>query len=142
MTHCLENKKIMAVEMASDKKAMRFMIDGGGAIGATAIIARADGDCRSSSWIEHVEMPAGGLPAMVLKVENIDLPGSSDDDENFDCLQVYGLKIITNRGDMIIDFRNASNGYYGGSLSWPDDSFYGGVWEQNVSSEDWQPITL
>lgn len=42
---------------------------------------------------------------------------------------------------MVIDYRNESNGYYSGNLSWGDgDYFYGGVYGQNVSKQDWQKI--
>jgi hypothetical protein len=41
----------------------------------------------------------------------------------------------------VIDYRNESNGYYGGELCWPDDHFYGGVHGQNVSTEQWVDVT-
>lgn len=53
----------------------------------------------------------------------------------------YGLVIHTTKGDIFIEYRNSSNGYYGGNLCWPDDSFYGGVHEQNVSNNDWVSIS-
>jgi hypothetical protein len=136
MAHCLENKTITAIEIASDRKAMRFLIDGG-----EPIVAKADGDCCSSSWIEHIEIAARGFPATVVKVEDLDLPGSTDNDREHECLQVYGLEITTDKGEIVIDFRNSSNGYYGGNLSWPDDYFYGGVSGQNVSTEEWQAVS-
>ena len=43
-----------------------------------------------------------------------------------DCVQYYGAKITTNKGDMVIDYRNDSNGYYGGDIVWPGEGFYGG----------------
>ncbi len=53
----------------------------------------------------------------------------------------YGCKITTDKGHIIIDYRNESNGYYGGDIVWPDDrSFYGGVFGQNVSDEKWKDI--
>ena len=131
--HCLQNKTITGIEIAADQKAMRFLV-----VGGEPIIAKADGDCCSSTWIEHVELPALGFPATVLSVEDIPLPGSVDDDANYECLAVYGLKISTDKGDIVIDYRNSSNGYYGGDLSWPDDYFYGGVYGQNVSNEEWR----
>lgn len=136
MTHCLEGKMIVALEIASDNKAMRFLINGG-----DPIVAKADGDCCSSTWIEHVDLPARGFPANVLKVEPLELPGSTTNEDDGDCLQVYGIQIVTDKGEIVIDFRNSSNGYYGGNLSWPDDDcFYGGVYGQNVSTEEWQSI--
>ena len=137
MAHCLEGKTITAVEIADDKMAMRFLI-----AGEEPIVAKADADCCSSSWIEHISLPAGGFPAVVLGVDDIELPGSTRDDENLDCLAVYGLKITTDKGELIIDYRNSSNGYYGGNLSWPDDGyFYGGVYGQNISTEVYQSVT-
>lgn len=133
--HCLNGKTITAIDLASDQKAMRFHIADG-----STIIARADGGCCSNSWIEHVEQPAMGFPASVLMVQDLELPGSTRDEEDGDCLQVYGLKIVTDRGDITIDYRNESNGYYGGNLSWPESYFYGGVFGQNKSTDEWQPL--
>jgi hypothetical protein len=139
-THCLQDKTITSIELASDSKAMRFLIEGG-----EPIVAKADGDCCSSSWIEHVELPAMGFPAKVMAVESLNLPGSHGDTDDGDCLQVYGMKISTDKGDIVIDYRNSSNGYYGGSLEFPPelggyDSFYGGVHGQNVSNEEWKSL--
>jgi hypothetical protein len=77
-----------------------------------------------------------------LAVDDLELPGSDDNHPEHDCLQVYGLKVTTNKGEIVIDYRNSSNGYYGGNLSWPDDRyFYGGVYGQNVSSQNWVDVT-
>lgn len=136
MTHVLQGKTITKAELATDKHAIRFSI-----LGEEPIIARTEGDCCSVSWIEHVELPAGGFPAVVHEVQDLALPGSCEDHPIYDCLQVYGLKITTDKGDMVIDYRNSSNGYYGGSLVWPDEDFYGGVFGQNESNDDFQPLT-
>ncbi len=125
----LINKTITAIELASDKKAIRFHL------GEETIVAKTDGDCCSETWIEHVEMPAGGLPATVSAIDELDMPGGTNE------LALYGLKITTDKGEIILDYRNESNGYYGGNLSWPDESFYGGVFGQNVSTEEYQPLT-
>lgn len=127
----LIGKTITAIELASDKKAIRFTVDG------ETIVAKCDGDCCSSTWIESIEMPAGGLPAKVMDANDLDLPSQ---DKDGDLIQFYGLKLITDKGELILDYRNESNGYYGGNLCWPGDSFYGGVFEQNVSNEEWQPV--
>lgn len=130
MTHCLVGKTITGIQIADDKKALRFITDGGD------IIAKADGDCCSDTWVESVEVPALGFPALVAAVDDLEMPnlGTPDDHE---CVEYYGCKISTDKGDIVIDYRNSSNGYYGGNLSWPDDRFYGGVYGQNVSSENW-----
>lgn len=51
----------------------------------------------------------------VRAVEHIDMPdlGSTNEDA---CIAYYGMKITTEKGRCVIDYRNSSNGYYGGSL--------------------------
>jgi len=133
MSKILVGKIIKEIRVAEDRGAICFVTDDG------EIIAKAYGDCCSHTWIEHIELPAMGLPAVVSSVEDIDMPdlGSPDD---FDVIVYYGCKIITDKGEVVIDYRNSSNGYYGGSLSWPDDSFYGGVYVQNKSTEKWDVV--
>lgn len=133
MAHPLIGKTISAVELAEDKKAIRFLVHDG------EVIGRADGDCCSDTWIEHVELPALGFPAVVTGVESLLLRESET--RGGEEIQFYGLKIVTNHGDMMIDYRNSSNGYYGGSLVFGDEYYYGGVYEQNVSKCEWKPLT-
>jgi hypothetical protein len=130
----LEGKKVVSVEIASDQKALRFFIDDG-----SDIVARADGDCCSSTWIEHVELPVNGFPATVVSVSDVEMPDLGTPD-GFECVAYYGCKIETDKGTLLIDYRNESNGYYGGNLSWPGEYFYGGVYGQNESSKEWKPV--
>lgn len=135
----LVGKKVLAVYLADDKKAIKFDVEG-----ADPIIARADGDCCSNSWIETVETPEH-LLGTVTAVEDVDMPdrGSPVNDDGYgDVIAYYGCKIHTDRGSCLLDYRNESNGYYGGSLEWPGKAsyFYGGVFGQNVSKEDWKKI--
>lgn len=135
MTNPLIGKTINSIKLADDKIAILFATDAGD------IIAECDADCCSSTWIEHIELPALGFPAMVVAVDDLDLPGSEYDHPEHDCLTVYGCKITTDKGEMIIDYRNASNGYYGGSLTWPGEYHYGGVYGQNDSTKNWVDVT-
>lgn len=127
----LAGKMLTRVELAKDKKAICFTVDG------ERVVAKCDGECCSSTWIESVEMPAGGLPAKIIAAKDLDLPAQSDEDE---LIQFYGLKLTTDKGDLVLDYRNESNGYYGGNLSWPGDYYYGGVWGQNKSKEEWEEV--
>src|SRR4051794_31285794 len=107
-TNPLIGKKVTAVYVAADGGAIKFDVQDG-----EPVIARADGDCCSHSWIEYVETPEN-LLGTVSAVEDLDLdkPGEDKDGE---FIQFYGCKISTEKGSSTLDYRNESNGYYGGS---------------------------
>lgn len=134
-TNPLIGKTINAIQLTSDKKAIRFLLGDG-----SDVVAKADGDCCSETWIEHISLPAGGFPAVVLEAADIDMPDLGTPPE-MDCLAYYGFELKTDKGHMVIDYRNESNGYYGGYLSWPDEYFYGGVFGQNMSNDDWVSVS-
>ena len=132
MSNFLVGKTIKQIKIADDDKALLFVCDDG------EHIIRADGDCCSSTWIESVETPALGFPCKVIEVKDLDMPDREYNEDEYEYLAFYGCSIKTDKGEIVIDYRNESNGYYGGNLSWPDDGyFYGGVYGQNVSSENW-----
>lgn len=129
--HILAGKTITRVAIASDKEAIRFVTNHG------EVVARCDADCCSHTWIEHVDLPTLGFPALVISAEDIHEGLPENQDREGDLIQFYGFKIVTDKGEILIDYRNESNGYYGGSLTWPGDMFYGGVHGQNKSKEEW-----
>lgn len=132
MSNKLIGKTIIEMKIADDKQAILFKTT------YEDIIARADGDCCSSTWIDSIELPALGFPAIVISAEDVgsDTPDSSDGETKH-----YGFKIVTDRGEIVIEYRNESNGYYGGNLSWPDYGYYyGGVYGQNQSTYNWVDI--
>lgn len=136
MENLLIGKNIVDVKVASDNESMLFVTDQG-----DKFVARVDADCCSHTWIESIEMPALGLPFTIIACDDLDMNKEPLENEDYECLQFYGAKITTDRGDLVIDYRNSSNGYYGGSICWPvDDHFYGGVYNQNVSNEDWVKV--
>lgn len=131
-TNPLIGRVLTKIEIAGDKEAIRFTLADG------EVIARCDADCCSSTWVESIEKTAM-LPATVLSAEPLGLPEWEDDanpeiraewNGAGELVRYYGCKITTDRGVLIIDYRNASNGYYGGSLTWPGN-YHGGVgWRQ------------
>lgn len=130
----LVGKTLNGLKLADDKKAILFVTDAGD------IVVRCDADCCSHTWVEHIEQPALGFPAKVLAVDDLDMPYGSEETNNGE-LKFYGCKITTDKGEIVIDYRNESNGYYGGNLSWPDDRyFYGGVYAQNFSKMNWVDV--
>lgn len=132
--------RLNGIDMTSDSISIRLNTSMGPMIGV------CDADCCSETWIENIELPALGFPCTVIAVEELQMPEEreSQGDEPQEYILFYGLKFITDKGEMIIEYRNASNGYYGGSLEWKSDYFYGGVFvgqEPNgewISVDDWQ----
>lgn len=124
----LIGRTLTGLKVASDCKALLFQTTEGD------VVAKCDGDCCSETWVESIELPTS-FPALVSEVEDIPLNEGADDRGGE--LKFYGLKITTDKGHIVIDYRNESNGYYGGCLTWPDDRHYGGVYGQNDSNMDW-----
>jgi hypothetical protein len=102
-------ERVTAVGVSTDKQWLALRREDG-----AVALCYTDADCCSSSWIEHVNGEEL-FPATVLSVEGTDV---SRDDEHpeHDCLQVYETVFVTDRGRFTVEYRNASNGYYGGSL--------------------------
>lgn len=86
----------------------------------TEIVLEAYGGCCSRSWIEHISGIDALIDSEIYSVEDvyladvplIGLPST----ENVDQVTYYATKIHTSKGVFQIDYRNDSNGYYGGSL--------------------------
>lgn len=129
----LVGRTLTGMKIADDKEALLFQTTEGD------VIVGVDADCCSHTWIEAIEFPSRGFPAVVLAVEDLDMPDLGDM-PNCEVVAYYGCKITTDSGDVVIDYRNDSNGYYGGSLTWPGDYHYGGVHGQNNSAMKWQEI--
>lgn len=86
--------------------------------GDTKVFGDVEGECCSESWIEHISLPVA-LPATITGVEDLDFPDLSTwDNPEYEFLQFYGFNIHTDKGSLTIDYRNDSNGYYGGQINW------------------------
>ncbi len=88
------------------------------------VVYRTAGDCCSESWIEHFEVEdlLGG------EITGVEIPswcGPEEVDESDDrgeVVKVYGVRfLVRGRGVCALEFRNASNGYYGGSIEQEKD---------------------
>lgn len=131
----LVGKTVTSFWLAEDKKAIKFELSDG-----TSIKAFCDGDCCSSTWIEGIEAPEVVINSPILNAEDIDMPDLGSP-EPYECIRYYGFRITTAKGICVIDYRNESNGYYGGDLSWPEDEYYyGGVYNQNLTTEVWKQL--
>ena len=129
--NALVGKKVVAVHLAEDKTKLRFDIEGD-----KPMFAFVDADCCSETYIESVETPEN-LIGVVLQVEDIDMPDLGLPATRQEVVSYYGCKIHTEKGSCLVDYRNESNGYYGGSLVWPGD--YGYERKQTVENK-WQKI--
>lgn len=111
----LIGKTINGMKISDDRQALLFETTAGN------IEVWVDAECCSYTWVESIELPALGFPAKVSAVENLRMPEVKESTfhKDADSLSFYGCKIVTNKGEIVIDYRNDSNGYYGGSLSWP-----------------------
>lgn len=116
-------KRIAKAELVNDGEQFRLtFIDGADATYSV------EGDCCSRSWIEHLEQPAGLEGATITAVEDgggvpwdghecrkTD-PTKWANDCGHDSLSVYNTIFRTDKGDVVLEYRNDSNGYYGGYL--------------------------
>jgi hypothetical protein len=106
MDNFLVGKTILGID--SDKEYIIFKTDVGD------IKYEAYGDCCSYTWIEHLECPDLGSGAEVLGIEDLNL--GSEEQHEYDVVQFYQSLVKTNKGTISIEYRNSSNGYYGGEL--------------------------
>ena len=75
-----------------------------------------DGECCSESWVQHMSGVSNLLYHEILETDLIFMAEVEQKTEAFehnDHLKVYGYKIKTTEGSFDMEFRNASNGYYG-----------------------------
>jgi hypothetical protein len=113
-------EKIVSAKLLSDETEFEILFEDGLQKFYT------HGDCCSYSWIEHLTIPPGINGATLMAVENIlkEETESKTDDEGFGdfspknqcCFRFYETRFKTNMGDIVLEFRNSSNGYYGGEL--------------------------
>jgi hypothetical protein len=77
------------------------------------VLCYTEADCCSSSWIEHINGEEL-FPATIQGVEETDVDARQDPEHDY--LQVYETVFVTDKGRFTVEYRNASNGFYGGSL--------------------------
>lgn len=108
-------KPLAKVTLVDDGDEIRFEFRDG-----SVVAFGVDGDCCSKSWIEHLEMPNDIVGAIILSAEESDTITSDhdehDDENGGESIQVYNTRFVTDRGEIVLEYRNSSNGYYGGNL--------------------------
>lgn len=80
----------------------------------------AEGECCSQSWIEHIEQPPDVSGATIMYVRELAKENLPNGTQGYagagDSVTKYQTVFRTDRGDVVLEYRNDSNGYYGGEL--------------------------
>lgn len=130
----LIGEQIVGIDVSDGDDSLRFRIEEG-----EPVVWTVDGDCCSHSWW-HDAYSLGQLRGSTVRsVSSLDLPDPADqldeDGHTGECIQAYGMVIVTDRGAAQLVFRNSSNGYYGGSCH--DGVDTGHKWRE-ITANDWQ----
>jgi len=86
-----------------------------------------EGDCCSYTWFETITNPENMIGQKILGIEEKDMSDCCKDSaacdkcKDHEVVQVYGLTFKTQKGYTDIEYRNSSNGYYGGWCSYIPD---------------------
>lgn len=131
--HHLIGREIHGMKISADKMALLLMLDE-----KEASLALCEAECCSYTWIENIELPKNIFPTKVFSVEEIEMPDLGDM-PGCDIVSYYGIKITTDKGHIIIDYRNDSNGYYGGGLVFEKENKYlcSRDYDQNILNQKW-----
>ena len=101
----------------------------------------AVGDCCSTTWIDSFDGIGDIIDSPIVRVTFLELPdlvfGRGDDPvcgcrdrrdcAHHDTLSLYGYRIETDTATATLDFRNDSNGYYGGYLEYVETDSEEGI---------------
>jgi hypothetical protein len=124
----LIGQPITGVFLSDDKEYIKFVTPKGDCV------LMAYGDCCSHTWIENVDL-FGDL-SVVESLEHTKL--REDGEVDYEVIRYYGLEIKMTRGTITVDYRNSSNGYYGGELT---DDVGSWDWEEPDPATTWKEIT-
>ena len=111
----LKDKKLQTVATEDDGARLVFTFDDGRRLSYSA-----EGDCCSHSWIEHLTVPPDIAGTEVTGYAEQDM---GEFEKDYDTIRVYQTSFATPKGEIIVEYRNASNGYYGGWLQGPIESW-------------------
>ena len=111
----LVGRKVLDVMMNPECTFVRFITDQGD------LDYFCFADCCSESWINHVNSLDELIGGTVKSVDAVDLYtalGVEPEPTRQECDDVLTYRIFTEKGVCSMEFRNSSNGYYGGSLDY------------------------
>lgn len=112
----LKNKTVTGIRVSKDREFIRFETDG------AALDFATYGDCCSTSWIEHVSgldaLRAGPVLEVVADELTPEVPSDEPSLHRDESVQQYFYRLRTTGGTCTLEMRNASNGYYGGGMTY------------------------
>ena len=109
----LIGRQIREVRIGDAAQLLVFQVGTGRYIGREFIAYRTEGDCCSETWfsaINGIEALIDQTVTDVIERETVEAPGTRQAEDT-----LYGYTLVTATGHCDIEFRNSSNGYYGGS---------------------------
>jgi hypothetical protein len=112
---------VLQVWMDKSGRWIRFVTDG------MELCYRLEGDCCSESWVYAITGMQYLIGATIMSIDGVygfDLPDDGKSRQEFD--KIYWIKYVTTKGNVDLEFRNSSNGFYGGWIS-RQDSIPGNV---------------
>lgn len=115
----LKDQIIKKVELGDEDTSIVFTTDKD-----KEIVFYADGDCCSFSWFAHISGIKNILGHTITKIDDskyLTPQEEAEKDGSYESLAVYGYDLHSDIGICTIEFRNESNGYYGGSVYHADN---------------------
>lgn len=106
----LVGHKVMGIFVSNDEEELIFVTATG------AFRYRAYGDCCSRTWFADMVGVKQLIGYTVTATAAVDMPVPEDERSRSEEDQNYGIHLWTSGGACDIVYRNASNGYYGGSI--------------------------
>lgn len=105
----VKNRPLTSITLSENKEKITFKFQDG-----TQRILGVEGDCCSTSWVEHMDIPDNLEDQRIVEIiEN----RSEEEISEAGWLRSYQTKFVTDKGNIIsLEYRNESNGYYEGSL--------------------------
>lgn len=127
----LLNQYIIDLEINPDYTKLRFKL-----LDNQYVYFYTYGDCCSHSWFSEIGDIVNIIDTTVMDVLELNLPIQNHENGEGEDIKYYGYRLATQKGHCVIAFRNASNGYYGGSCNYSKQKL-SGPWASLKDLPDW-----
>jgi hypothetical protein len=124
ITRALSGHSIVDIYLHESGERIAIIVGGSNHI-ISIVFLETEGDCCSHSWVEHIGNAEACHMARFEDWVNTDIEPTVDElsegergEYSTGELKFYFFKILTDKGECVIEMRNSSNGYYGGMLNY------------------------